>query len=237
MSRLSRRSLRTFKCMRQKLARCTFIHQNSLMGKANTDEVHLLKLRDQYAVDRAFPSSLSRMAEVLGFRSANAAMKLRDRLCKAGMLRKDEGGKVLPTERFFGLPVMDVGIRAGAPDAIEPQLWLETMSLDTYLVKRPSKTVLLKVRGDSMRDAGILDGDLAVIERSNQAREGQIVVAIVSGAFTLKELRYEGKHPVLMPHNPDHKPIRPSTELEIYGIFRGLARSHWPTNTQRGRNL
>jgi repressor LexA len=214
-----------------------FIHQNTGMGKVNTDLMHLLKLRDHHAVEHALPTSLTRMAELLGFSSANAALKLCDRLCKAGLLRKGEGGKVMPTERFFGLPVMDASVRAGVPDAIEPQQWCGTRSLETYLVKRPSRTVLLKVIGDSMRDAGILDGDLAIIERTSQAIEGQIVVAIVDGAYTLKELHYEGTRPMLMPRNPEHKAIRPRSDLEIYGIFRGLARSHWPVATRRGRRV
>lgn len=88
-----------------------------------------------------------------------------------------------------------------------------------------------------MRDAGILDGDLAIIERTTRAQEGQFVVAVVDGGYTLKELRYEGKRPVLMPHNPEHKPIRPQSDFEIYGIFRGLARSHWPTKAQGAKTL
>lgn len=207
------------------------------MGKTNTDHQHFLKLRDLYAVDRALPSSLARMAEVLGFSSANAALKLRDRLCSAGVLRKGHGGQVLPTERFFALPMMDVSVRAGVPDSVEPQSWTATITLESFLVKNPSRTVLLKVKGDSMRDAGILDGDLAIVERTSQALEGQFVVAVVDGAYTLKELRYEGKSPVLMPHNPEHKPIRPQSDLEIYGIFRGLARSHWPTKARGGNTL
>lgn len=221
----------------RKVARCTFIHQNASMGKLNTDDHHLAKLRDQYAVDRALPSSLAKMAEVLGFSSANAALKLRKRLCDAGILRKGPNGQVVPTESFFALPLMDVGVRAGTPDAIEPQSCAAAMTLESFLIKRPSRTVLVKVKGNSMRDAGILDGDLAIIERTTQAREGQFVIAVIDGAYTLKELRYEGKKPVLMPHNPDHKPIRPKSDLEIYGIFRGLARSHWPTNEQGGKTL
>jgi repressor LexA len=207
------------------------------MGKTNADHQHLLKLRDLYAADCALPSSLARMAKVLGFSSANAALKLRDRLCAAGILRKGLGGKVLPTDRFFALQVMDASLRAGAPDTVEPWSWSDAMTLESFLVKRPSKTVLLKVRGDSMRDAGILDGDLAIVERTKQAQKGQIVVAIVDGAYTLKELQYEGKRPVLMPHNPEHKPIRPQSDLEIYGIFRGLARSHWSTKAQGKKTL
>lgn len=219
------------------LARCTFVHQNATMGRNNTDHQHFLRLRDLYAVEGALPSSLARIAEVLGFSSPNAALKLRERLCTAGFLRKGPGGKVLPTDRFFALPVMDTSVRAGLPDVVEPQSWSDTMTLDSFLIKRPSKTVLMKIKGDSMRDAGILDGDLAIVERTTQAQDGQIVVAIVDGAYTLKELRYEDKRPVLMPHNPDHKPIRPQSDLEIYGIFRGLARSHWPINAQRKKAL
>jgi len=221
----------------RKVARCIFVHQNVFMGKTNTDDQYLSKLRDIYAVEGALPGSLARMAEILGFSSPNAALKLRDRLCAAGLLRKGPGGKVLPTDRFFALPVMDSQVRAGSPDVVEPQLWADTMTLDSFLIKHPSKTVLLKVRGDSMKDAGIWDGDLAIVERTTQALEGQFVVAIVDGAYTLKELRYEGRRPVLMPHNAEYKPIRPQSDLEIYGIFRGLARSHWPINAQRGNPL
>lgn len=237
--RLAGRCRTLHRCMVKcrKLARCIFIHQNAEMGKINNDRQHLIKLRDLYAVERALPSSLARLAEVLGFSSANAALKLCDRLCEAGVLRKSPDGKVLPTERFFALPVMDASVRAGTPDAVEPQLWSDAITLESFLIRRPSKTVLLKVRGDSMRDAGILDGDLAIVERTKQAQEGEYVVAVVDGAYTLKELRYEGKRPVLMPHNPEHKPIRPQSDLEIYGIFRGLARSHWPTKARGGGTL
>lgn len=207
------------------------------MGKTNSDNQHLSKLRDTYAEEGAMPSSLARMADILGFSSPNAALKLRERLCAAGFLRKMPSGKVLPTDLFFALPLMDSRVRAGSPDAVEHQLWAEMMTLDSFLIKHPSKTVLLKVRGDSMKDAGILDGDLAIVERTNQAMEGQFVVAVVDGSYTLKELRFEGMRPVLMPHNSEHKPIRPKLNLEIFGIFRGLARSHWPINAQRGKPL
>lgn len=222
---------------RQKLARCMFVHQNVFMGKPNTDHQHLLKLRDLYASERALPSSLASIAEVLGFSSANAALKLCERLCTAGFLRRGSGGKVQPTDRFFELPLMDTNLRAGSPDAVDVQSWSDGLKLESFLIKHPSKTVLMKVRGDSMRDAGILDGDLAVVERSKQAMNGQFVVAFVDGAYTLKELRYEGKRPVLLPHNSEHKPIRPKSDLEIYGIFRGLARSRWPTNSLEGNTL
>ncbi len=223
--------------MRRTLVRCTFIHQNTRMGKTNTDQKHLLKLRDLYAKERALPSSLTQMADILGFSSANAALKLRDRLCAAGVMRTGPGGKMQPTEQFFALPVMDATVRAGVPEEIESQSWADAITLESFLVKRPSRTVLVKVRGDSMRDAGILDGDLAIVERTEHVQDGQIVVAIVDGAYTIKELRHEGTQPVLMPHNPEHKPIRPQSDLEIYGVFRGLARSRWPTKAQGGKTL
>lgn len=207
------------------------------MGKSNTDHEHYLKLRDIFAVEYALPSSLARMAEALGFSSPNAALKLCNRLCAAGFLRKSSGGKVVPTERFFALPVLDANVRAGMPDPVEPQIWADMMTLESYLIRRPSRIVLLKVCGDSMQDAGILDGDLAIIELAKQAQEGQFVVAVVDGADTLKELRYEGKQPVLIAHNSQYKPIRPKTNLEIRGIFRGLARSYWPTKAQGGKTL
>ncbi len=193
------------------------------MPRANHDDRHLARLRDHYARHGALPSYAG-IGEVVGFKAKNAAVKLAARLIHAGFLRSAPGGKLAPTARFFELPLFDSPVQAGAAVFIPGQEAAELVSIDSYLVEAPSKTVLLRVKGDSMRDAGVLDSDLAVVERSQSASAGEFIVAVVDGAFTLKELGYEGKQPILIPHNDNYSRIRPGCDLDIFGIVRGIVR-------------
>lgn len=171
--------------------------------------------------------SYAGISRLVGFKTKNAAVLLVRRLSDAGYFKIVDGGKVVPLRRFFELPLMDMHVRAGVPDAIDPQTWTkETFTLEGFLFGKPSNSVVIRVKGDSMRDAGIFDGDFAVVERSQTAYSGQFVVAAVDGEFTLKELKYENQRPVLMAHNPKYAPIRPKAELTIFGIVQGIVRNY-----------
>ena len=114
-------------------------------------------------------------------------------------------------------------MRAGLPDAVaddEP----DAVTLDDYLIERPSQTVLVRVKGDSMMDAGIFEGDLVVVEKRAAAQRGDIVVAIVDNQFTLKRLELEDGRFVLKPENKAYPVIRPEGALEIFGVMVGLVR-------------
>lgn len=195
------------------------------MPTPNQDHHHLWRLRDHFARHGLLPSYAG-ISEVVGFRAKNAAVKLVRRLTDGGYLRPAPGGRLAPGGRFFELPLVDVPVRAGAAEEIESQMAAELVTVDRFLIDTPSRTVLVRVKGDSMRDAGVLDGDLAVVERSATAVEGQFVVAVVDGGFTLKELHYEKGRPVLLPHNTDHSSIRPAASLEIFGVVRGIVRRY-----------
>jgi repressor LexA len=193
------------------------------MPPANLDDRHLARLRDHYARHGALPSYAG-IGEVVGFKAKNAAVKLAARLTNAGFLRSAPGGKLAPADRFFELPLFDSPVQAGTATTIPGQEAGDLVTIDNYLIEAPSKTVLLRVKGDSMQDAGVLDGDLAVVERSQTASAGEFIVAVVDGAFTLKELGYEGEQPILIPHNDRYARIRPERDLEIFGIVRGIVR-------------
>lgn len=193
------------------------------MPPPNLDDRHLARLRDHYARHGTLPSYAG-IGEVVGFKAKNAAVKLAARLTSAGFLRSAPGGKLAPTARFFELPLFDSPVQAGEAVTIPGQEAGESMTIDSYLIDTPSKTVLLRVKGDSMQDAGMLDGDIAVVERSQSAIAGEFIVAMVDGAFTLKELGYEGEQPILIPHNNSYPRIRPERDLEIFGIVRGIVR-------------
>lgn len=193
------------------------------MAQANLDDRHLARLRDHYARHGTLPSYAG-IGQLVGFKAKNAAVKLAGRLTVAGYLRPAPGGKLAPTPRFLALPLFDSPVQAGLADSIQGQEASELVTIDSYLIEVPSKTVLLRVKGDSMQDAGVLDGDLAVVERSQSASAGEFVIAVVDGDFTLKELGYEGEQPILIPHNQRYPRIKPARDLEIFGVVRGIVR-------------
>jgi len=94
------------------------------------------------------------------------------------------------------------------------------------LIENPSRSVLIPVKGDSMIEAGIHDGDVAVVEKRLTANLGDIVVAIVDDAFTLKTLDKEGGKFILRPANAAYPVIRPEASLEIFGVLVGLIRKY-----------
>lgn len=189
------------------------------------DTDYLDRLRDYYAENRRIPS-FARIAELMGFASKAAVSRLMERLSSAGFVeRTPDDDAWMPTERFFERRLADITVRAGAPemlDGTQGDLFL----VDQYLVRRPSTTVMVPVRGDSMSDAGIHDGDIVVVDRKKAAHAGDLVIAIVDDEFTLKELQTEKGRFILKPHNPAYPIIRPQGQLEIYGVVTGLVRRY-----------
>jgi repressor LexA len=103
---------------------------------------------------------------------------------------------------------------------------LDTMSIDGYLVSNREHTFLLEVKGDSMIDAHIEEGDLVVAVRSSVARNDDIVVAEVDGEWTLKYYKSEKGKVWLMPANKNYKPIHPKESLRIAAVVRGVIRKY-----------
>ncbi len=103
---------------------------------------------------------------------------------------------------------------------------LDSLSIDEQLIANPSKTVLVKVKGDSMIDAGIHDGDTVVVEKRASANVGDIVVAILDNEFTLKRFAREKGRIVLRPENKAYPVIRPKGDAEIFGVVVGLFRKY-----------
>ncbi|MGA2551131.1 MAG: transcriptional repressor LexA [Burkholderiaceae bacterium] len=191
------------------------------MTKPSSDAKRLARLQDHFARFGVLPSYAG-ICELVGFRSKASSAKLVARLRENGYLRLAPSGRVAPDERFFERPLLG-RVRAGAPD-LPQDTGHEVVTLDRFLIERPSETVLVRVRGESMRDAGILHGDLVVVERQSQARPGDFVIALVDGELTLKEYDLEGKRPILRPHNPEFEPIIAGFDLEILGVVTGVVR-------------
>lgn len=189
----------------------------------NRDPDHLAVLRAFFARHRTLPS-YGELARELGFRSKFAGVRLVQRLSQAGFLESGPAGRLVPGRRFFELPVLDARVPAGTGDPSGAGETYDLGSLEQLVVRHPDRTVLIRVSGDSMAEAGVLDGDTAVVERTDRPSEGDFVVALVDGRYTVKELRFKGRRPVLMPRNRRFKAIEPKADLQILGVVRGIVR-------------
>lgn len=100
-----------------------------------------------------------------------------------------------------------------------------TLDLNDYLVRRPSATYYLDVAGDSMTEAGIFDGDLLVVDRSINARSGQIVVAVLDGELVIKRFERRGGRFYLTSAHPHYPPVSlEGTDCQIRGVVTGIVR-------------
>jgi repressor LexA len=188
----------------------------------SNDRSYLGALQDYYARHRAMPSYAS-IGALLGLKSKSSVAALIARLKLAGFLESTPDRRLAPTKRFFARPLAAGFVRAGLPEPVVDDE-ADAVTLDDYLIERPSQTVLVRVKGDSMLDAGIIDGDLVVVEKRPAAQKGDIVVAIVDNQFTLKRLEIESGRFVLKPENKAYPVIRPEGALEIFGVMVGLVR-------------
>ncbi len=161
---------------------------------------------------------------LLGFRSKNAVFRVIRKMMKAGLVAKDTAGKIVPTHFYGGVRLLGA-VEAGFPSPAEEEL-TDTMSLDEYLIRNREATFMLKVKGDSMIDAGIMPGDMVLVERGIEARDGDIVIAEIDHAWTLKYLKKKGNKAWLMPGNKKYKPILAQEELNISAIVRAVVRKY-----------
>lgn len=185
---------------------------------------HLNRLRDYYAEWKSFPS-YKRLCSVLNINSATGVGNILRRLRQERFLDRTPDNVWIPGPRFFERVLIPASIPAGQPVDV-PDVSTDVFQVDEYVVNKPSLTEFLRVKGDSMIDVGIFDGDLAAIERRNTAKPGEIVAAFVDNELTLKELALDGDHYVLRPRNKAYSLIKPHTKLEIYGVLIGIVRKY-----------
>ena len=175
------------------------------------------------------PPTRAEIASAFGFASHNAAEEHLKALAKKGIIVLEPGSaRGIRLVEQLGLPLI------GSVAAGSPMLAVENVqrryTLDASLF-RPRADFLLRVRGLSMINAGILDGDLLAVHRSSEARNGQIVVARLDDEVTVKRFRQHANMIELIAENPDFKPIVVNTDaqtLAIEGIAVGLIRGGEP---------
>ena len=198
------------------------------MDSLTRRQAEVLDVIRSHIADSGYPPTRADIAAELGFKSANAAEEHLKALARKGAI------KVIPgTSRGIrlaggnGLPIIG-RVAAGSP-LLAVEHIEDTCDVPPSLFS-PRADFLLRVRGDSMIGAGILDGDLLAVHKTSEARDGQIVVARIEDEVTVKRLRRTRRDQVLLlPENDDYDPIEVDLkrqELVIEGLSVGVIRRH-----------
>jgi repressor LexA len=214
--------------------------------KLTARQQQILDLIRQSIEQTGAPPTRAEIASTLGFKSANAAEEHLQALARKGAielvsgtsrgirLRQDALRSIhqsrmqqmqLPVQSLMQLVLPLVGrVAAGSPILAQEHVEQQYTADPSLFSQQPD--YLLKVRGLSMRDIGILDGDLLAVKATSEARNGQIVVARVHDDVTVKRYQRKATHIELLPENPAFKPIvvRPDEPFAIEGLAVGLIR-------------
>ncbi len=181
------------------------------------------RIADFSRINRRMPT-YSEMLDLLGVKSKSVVDFWIKKLIAGGILEKDSRGFLKSSRRSFGIPMVGQ-IQAGFPSPAEEEL-RDIISLDEFLINRPDSSFLLQVTGDSMIEEGIKEGDLVIIEKGRDPKNGDIVVAEVDGEWTLKYFRREGKEVVLEAANARYPIIRARMELRVGGVVSAVVRKY-----------
>ena len=197
--------------------------------KIGARQKELLSFIIQEIRERSIPPSISEMATYLKVKSKNAVAKILDSLEEDGYIKtngKARGVEVLNSlgeslqKGFFRAPILG-SIQAGSPHLAEEHIedWI---NLPQSLVKGRRDVFLLRVRGDSMINAGIFEGDLVIVRPTKEAKHNEIVVALLRDEATVKRFIQIKNRAYLKAENPDYKDIYPKEDWMIQGKVVGV---------------
>ena len=189
-------------------------------------QTEILELIRHWVRNEGRPPTRADICAAFGFSSPNAAESHLKALARKGVIEMEEG-------RARGIRLVDDGLPIiGRVAAGSPMLAAENVERRIPVnpsMFSPQADFLLRVRGLSMRDAGILEGDLIAVHRTPDARNGQIVVARLGDEVTVKRLERRAGRLRLLPENPDFEPIEPQDEdFALEGVVVGLIRDGFP---------
>lgn len=210
------------------------------MSSLTEKQQRVLDFIESFMRRQDMPPTRAEIAAGLGFRSVNAAVDHLKSLQRKGYIELMQGSsrgiRLLQSDRQeFDAAMPDVPMNQGlaligqvaAGNPILAEENIEDFVDVQPSMFSPAADYFLRVRGDSMRDAGILDGDLLAVHRADEAQTGQIVVARLDQDVTVKRFRREGGHVWLLPENPDYTPIEvdlSEQSLAIEGLAVGVIR-------------
>ena len=199
------------------------------MSKLTPRQSQILDMIQEFILETGMPPTRAEIAKELGFKSPNAAEEHLRALQRKGVLEllpgASRGIQLKDSLREqFGLPLVG-RVAAGSPILAEEHIE-KHYKIDPTLFK-PKPHYLLRVQGMSMKDAGILDGDLVAVHRTAEVRSRQIIVARLEDEVTVKRYRQDGSLVWLLPENEDFEPIRVDLKTQpmvIEGVVVGVIR-------------
>jgi repressor LexA len=193
------------------------------MEKKRNGKTVECEIQSFYRRERRMPT-YREMLDLFEVRSKSVVHYWMEKLCAKGALARDSKGFLKPVKLAPGIPVAGA-IAAGYPSPAEEAL-RDIISIDEYLITRPESSFLVKVSGDSMTGAGIMDGDMVIVEKGREPKNGDIVLAEVDGDWTMKYFVRKGKEIVLEAANPKYPTIRARNELRLGGIITAVIRKY-----------
>lgn len=193
-------------------------------------QAEILELIRQTLEETGMPPTRAEIADAFGFSSPNAAEQHLRALARKGVIEMVPGASrgIRLKESVEGLPVVG-RVAAGSPILAEQHID-DHYRVDPRMFS-PHADYLLRVRGMSMKDIGIIDGDLLAVHRTQEVRSGQIVVARINDEVTVKRFRRRGNKITLIAENPDFDPIEADLKVDdfaIEGIAVGVIRNGGP---------
>lgn len=179
-----------------------------------------VRIKRFYIKNRRMPS-VAELGKELHLASKKTSFNWAKKLIDAGLLGKDEKGKLFP-KALFSVPYFGI-IRAGMPSPSYPAV-NDSLDLYKFILDLPGDVFSLSIIGDSMIDASIREGDIALVDPNKQPVDGDIVAALVDNECTLKYFYKDYRGVRLVPANPEYPTIYPESELIIQGVVIHLIR-------------
>lgn len=179
------------------------------------------QLLEYYRENKRLPS-YSELAGVFGVKSTGSLYNYVEKFIEEGLVVKSDNGNLIPTPKLYGVRILGT-IQAGFPTLAEEQV-VDAVCLNDLLIHDPSSTYLLKVDGDSMKDVGVMRGDMVIVNRSVTPRAGDMVVAEIDHEWTLKFLMKKGSQLFLRAANKMYPDMYPREQLRFGGVVTGVVR-------------
>lgn len=189
-----------------------------------TDPIYFQRIQAFYEAKKRMPSIREVCDQIIKTKSIRQAKEVVDTLVEEGAIIRDKEGKLQPTAAMLGIRTLGT-IEAGFPSPTEEET-LDTVTLDEWLIEDRPATFMVKVKGESMIEAGIQPGDVALVERGRLPKNNDIVIACVDGKWTMKYYEKNGNSVVLIPANPKFQKIYPKEELRIEAVVTAIIRKY-----------
>jgi repressor LexA len=202
------------------------------MKKITARQQTVLAIIARIIKEQGYPPTLQDLTDALGASSRNTAVKHLVALAKKGYIvweknkargiRLIKSRELLDNDEEMNLPLVGA-VTAGLPMLAEENIE-RYVPVPRFLVRNPGSHFLLRVKGLSMKNAGLLDKDLVVVRSQNQADVGDVVVALIDGEATVKRLAVQGERQFLQAGNPEYADIHPEGDWSIQGKVMALVR-------------